>query len=46
MNFVGGQKLQSTAQDLARKAAGAAEAAIEAAGQKNAAVEVQFIPSN
>ncbi|VDD86816.1 unnamed protein product [Enterobius vermicularis] len=39
MNFVGGQKLQSTAQDLARKAAGAAEAAIEAAGQKNAAVE-------
>lgn len=40
MKFVVGEKLQTTAQELARKAAIAAEAAIEASGQKNAAVEV------
>ncbi|VBB26928.1 unnamed protein product [Acanthocheilonema viteae] len=39
VKFVGGEKLQSTAQELARKAANAAEAAIEASGQKSAAVE-------
>uniref|UniRef100_A0A8R1XPR5 DZF domain-containing protein n=1 Tax=Onchocerca volvulus TaxID=6282 RepID=A0A8R1XPR5_ONCVO len=39
VKFVGGEKLQNTAQELARKAANAAEAAIEASGQKSAAVE-------
>uniref|UniRef100_A0A0R3S5U1 DZF domain-containing protein n=1 Tax=Elaeophora elaphi TaxID=1147741 RepID=A0A0R3S5U1_9BILA len=39
VKFVGGEKLQSSAQELARKAANAAEAAIEASGQKSAAVE-------
>lgn len=40
VKFVGGEKLQSTTQELARKVANAAEAAIEASGQKSAAVEV------
>ncbi|VDN01120.1 unnamed protein product [Thelazia callipaeda] len=39
VKFVGGDKLQNSAQELTCKAVNAAEAAIEASGQKNAAVE-------
>lgn len=43
VKFVAGEKLQTSAQELARKAASAAEAAIEASGQKSAAVEVKVL---